>query len=142
MRDTRPNARSCHPERPRGICSWRPGPRRTCRSLADARDDRAAFGPAVRTVVRAATGKRRILLGLVLAVAVLATPAAAYAQAPQRPNIVVILADDLGFSDIAPYGGEISTPSLDGLARDGIRFTQFYNTARCSPTRASLLTGL
>ena len=58
-----------------------------------------------------------------------------------RPNILVILADDLGFSDLGCYGGEIETPNLDGLARGGLRFTQFYNTARCWPTRASLLTG-
>ncbi len=58
-----------------------------------------------------------------------------------RPNILLILADDLGFSDLGCYGGEIATPNLDGLASGGLRFTQFYNTARCWPTRASLLTG-
>lgn len=58
-----------------------------------------------------------------------------------RPNIIVILADDLGFSDPGCYGGEIDTPNLDRLAADGLRFTDFYNTARCCPTRASLLTG-
>ena len=63
------------------------------------------------------------------------------APAP-RPNIVVILSDDMGFSDIGCYGGEIHTPRLDALAKDGLRFSQFYNTARCCPTRASLLTGL
>jgi arylsulfatase A-like enzyme len=62
--------------------------------------------------------------------------------APPRPNIVVILSDDMGFSDIGCYGGEIETPALDQLAAGGLRFTQFYNTARCCPTRASLLTGL
>jgi len=62
--------------------------------------------------------------------------------APQRPNIVVILVDDMGFSDLGCYGGEIATPNLDKLAQDGLRFTRFYNTARCCPTRASLLTGL
>ena len=66
----------------------------------------------------------------------------AMAQAAKRPNIVVILADDLGYSDIGCYGGEIRTPNLDKLAAGGVRFTQFYNTARCCPTRASLLTGL
>jgi arylsulfatase len=55
---------------------------------------------------------------------------------------VVILADDLGYSDIGIYGGEIATPNLDGLAAAGLRFTEFYNTARCSPTRAALLTGV
>ncbi len=61
---------------------------------------------------------------------------------PERPNIIVLLADDMGFSDLGCYGGEIETPHLDRLAADGLRFTQFYNTARCCPTRASLLTGL
>jgi arylsulfatase len=61
---------------------------------------------------------------------------------PAKPNIVVILVDDMGFSDLGCYGSEISTPNLDALAANGLRFTQFYNTARCCPTRASLLTGL
>ena len=59
-----------------------------------------------------------------------------------RPNIILILADDMGFSDAGCYGGEIHTPNIDYLATNGIRFTQFYNTSRCCPTRASLLTGL
>ncbi|MDR6555758.1 arylsulfatase [Arthrobacter pascens] len=59
-----------------------------------------------------------------------------------RPNVVLILADDLGYSDLGSYGGEIDTPYLDQLAAGGTRLTQFYNTARCSPSRASLLTGL
>ncbi len=63
-------------------------------------------------------------------------------SATQRPNIIVILADDVGYSDIGCFGGEIQTPNLDALAKNGLRFTQFYNTARCCPTRASLLTGL
>lgn len=63
-------------------------------------------------------------------------------RASQRPNIILIMADDLGFSDIGCYGGEIHTPNLDFLAANGLRFTQFYNTSRCCPTRASLLTGL
>jgi arylsulfatase len=64
------------------------------------------------------------------------------AFAESRPNIVLIMADDMGYSDISPYGGEINTPNLDRLAKGGLRFTQFYNNAKCSPTRASLLTGL
>ena len=64
------------------------------------------------------------------------------AEKAQRPNIIVILADDMGYSDIGCYGGEIKTPVLDSLAAGGLRFTQFYNTARCCPTRASLMTGL
>jgi len=59
-----------------------------------------------------------------------------------RPNIILIMSDDMGFSDIGCYGGEIKTPNLDSLAAEGIRFTQFYNTGRCCPTRGSLLTGL
>src|SRR6266404_674042 len=66
----------------------------------------------------------------------------AVAADPKRPNIVVILSDDMGFSDLGCMGGEIATPNLDALAAGGVRFTQFYNTARCCPTRASLLTGL
>ena len=62
--------------------------------------------------------------------------------AEKRPNIIVIMSDDMGFSDIGSYGGEIATPTLDTLAANGLRFTQFYNNARCCPTRASLLTGL
>ena len=61
---------------------------------------------------------------------------------PSKPNIIVILVDDMGYSDLSCYGSEIPTPNLDGLAQNGLRFTQFYNTARCCPTRASLLTGL
>jgi arylsulfatase len=63
-------------------------------------------------------------------------------QAAERPNILVILVDDMGFSDLGCYGSEIPTPHLDRLAAGGVRFTQFYNTGRCCPTRASLLTGL
>jgi arylsulfatase A-like enzyme len=64
------------------------------------------------------------------------------AQKDGRPNIILMMADDMGFSDLGCYGGEIETPNLDRLAANGVRFTQFYNTARCCPTRASLLTGL
>jgi len=64
------------------------------------------------------------------------------ATAAERPNIVLIMSDDMGYSDIGSYGGEIATPNLDALATGGVRFTQFYNATRCCPTRASLLTGL
>jgi len=67
---------------------------------------------------------------------------ATHVGAGERPNILLILVDDMGFSDIGCYGGEIPTPNIDALAAGGVRFTQFYNTARCSTTRASLLTGL
>jgi arylsulfatase len=60
----------------------------------------------------------------------------------EKPDIIVILNDDMGYSDIGCYGGEVETPNLDSLARNGLRLTQFYNTARCCPSRASLLTGL
>ena len=58
-----------------------------------------------------------------------------------HPNIILIMSDDMGYSDISPYGGEIDTPNLSDLAKNGLKFTQFYNAARCCPTRASLLTG-
>jgi arylsulfatase len=64
------------------------------------------------------------------------------AKAAKRPNIVLIMVDDMGFSDIGCYGGEVHTPNLDRLATGGLRFAQFYNAARCCPTRASLMTGL
>lgn len=62
-------------------------------------------------------------------------------EAATKPNIVFILADDLGYSDLGCYGSEIATPNLDGLAKNGLRFTQFYNTARCWPTRSALMSG-
>ena len=58
-----------------------------------------------------------------------------------KPNIVLILNDDMGYSDIGCYGGEVETPNLDRLAQNGLRFTQFYNTARCWPSRSALLSG-
>ncbi len=69
-------------------------------------------------------------------------PFALAASPAERPNIVLIMADDMGFSDLGCYGSEIATPNLDRLAAEGLRFSQFYNTARCCPTRACLLTGL
>lgn len=83
--------------------------------------------------------KRNLVSCIVPIVGVLGLSLAAVAA---QPNIVVILSDDMGFSDLGCYGGEIQTPNLDKLAAGGLRFTQFYNTARCCPTRASLLTGL
>ncbi|NNJ25545.1 arylsulfatase [Alienimonas chondri] len=62
-------------------------------------------------------------------------------EEPPRPNVVIVMADDMGFSDAGCYGGEIHTPHLDSLAADGLRFSRFYNTGRCCPTRASLLSG-
>jgi arylsulfatase A-like enzyme len=71
-----------------------------------------------------------------------ATVARQPAGAAARPNIIIILSDDIGFSDLGCYGGEIHTPTLDRLANRGLRFSQFYNCARCCPTRAALLTGV
>ena len=62
-------------------------------------------------------------------------------RADMRPNILVVMADDLGFSDLRCYGSDIDTPNLDALAKNGLRFTQFHNASRCCPTRAALLTG-
>ena len=83
--------------------------------------------------------KKNILVLFVLVSLALGTRLHA---ASKQPNIVLIMADDMGFSDIGCYGSEIKTPTLDQLAANGIRFTQFYNTSRCCPTRASLLSGL
>ena len=76
-----------------------------------------------------------------LAVAAWPFDSARAADAAKRPNVLVILADDLGYSDLGCYGGEMKTPNLDRLAAEGVRFTQFYNTARCWPSRAAILTG-
>ena len=67
--------------------------------------------------------------------------AASSAYSAERPNVVIFLADDMGYSDLGCYGGDIQTPNVDALAKNGLRFTQFYNTARCWPTRGALLTG-
>ncbi len=84
-----------------------------------------------------------VTLAILAALPASSLRAAAAAAAPAaRPNIVVILVDDMGFSDLGCYGSEIPTPNLDKLASGGLRFSQFYNTGRCCPTRASLLTGL
>ncbi len=87
------------------------------------------------------TGLRLHLLMFIAALG-LALPARAAEGRAGRPNIIIILTDDMGWSDIGCFGGEIDTPNLDRLAANGLRFTQFYNTGRCCPTRASLLTGL
>jgi arylsulfatase A-like enzyme len=84
-----------------------------------------------------AGGLTRVVLA-----AVAMTFTAARAHAAARPNVIVIVADDMGFSDVGCYGGEVQTPNVDKLAAEGTRVTQFYNMARCCPTRASLLTGL
>ena len=78
---------------------------------------------------------RRLALLLVIAASI-------PASAADRPNIIVVLMDDLGYSDLGCYGGEIDTPNIDALAAGGVRFESFYNSARCCPSRASLMTGL
>jgi arylsulfatase len=84
----------------------------------------------------------KIFLLLLLIITAAVSPAGAEPSSPSRPNILLILVDDLAFSDLGCYGGEIETPNLDRLAAKGLRFTQFYNTAKCHSSRASLLTGL
>ena len=82
-------------------------------------------------------------LGIVGMVAALVAPAiSSAADAPKRPNIVILLADDMGFADMGAFGGEIRTPNLDSLANEGVRFTNFYTHASCSPTRSMLLSGV
>jgi len=80
------------------------------------------------------------IVGVVASLAATATATAA--DAPRRPNIVVILGDDMGFADMGSFGGEIRTPNLDALAKEGVRFTNFYTHASCSPTRSMLLSGV
>jgi arylsulfatase len=81
------------------------------------------------------------LITTLMTIAAAPAPGQPASAGDRPPNIVVILADDLGYSDLGCYGGEVRTPNLDGLASAGLRYTQFYNTARCWPTRAALLTG-
>ncbi len=83
-------------------------------------------------------------LAAILAVSALFLPPASRATetSPSRPNVILILADDMGFSDLGCYGGEIETPHLDRLAAEGLRFSQFYNCALCGPSRAALMTGI
>lgn len=91
------------------------------------------------------TGRRIVSVVLTLMLLVGLAPlggSAAPDSNVKHPNVLIILADDLGWSDLGCYGSEIKTPQIDALARGGLRFTQFYNAARCSPSRASLLTGL
>lgn len=80
--------------------------------------------------------------GVLVGSHIFSMPSCKFRPGDKRPNIVLILADDLGYSDIGCYGGEIQTPNLNHLAHNGVRFSLFYNSARCCPSRASLLTGL
>ena len=85
------------------------------------------------------TDSKKLLMS---ATAVLPVFAAAQQQEAKRPNIMLIVVDDMGYSDLGCFGGEVESPNLDGLAENGIRFTQFFNSGRSCPSRASLLTGL
>ena len=88
--------------------------------------------------------RRTFIKSTGLGIAALSLPRNILAQAfnaQNRPNIMVVMVDDMGFSDLGCYGGEIKTPNIDSIAKKGLRFTQFHNCARCCPTRASLLTG-
>lgn len=96
-----------------------------------------AFARTLRSMF-SITVWRIAFLGSVLTLVGLASPVIAAG----RPNVVLIMTDDMGFSDIGCFGSEIETPNIDGLAQGGLRFVQFYNSSRCCPTRASLLTGL
>ncbi|GIX01192.1 MAG: hypothetical protein KatS3mg112_0129 [Thermogutta sp.] len=113
----------------------------------------------VRTARLASRAIRGFLCALVAAAVFLLGPSGIHAadtssaDAPQKagsasataktpPNIVIILADDMGYSDLGCYGGEIETPNLDHLAANGLRFTQCYNSARCWPSRAAIMTGI
>ncbi|MFV0444146.1 MAG: arylsulfatase [Planctomycetaceae bacterium] len=82
-----------------------------------------------------------VRLGSMAVVFVAVWSSVAQADDASKPNVVIVLADDLGYSDLGCYGSEIETPRIDALAANGLRFTQFYNTARCWPTRGALLTG-
>ncbi|MEX2580522.1 MAG: arylsulfatase [Verrucomicrobiales bacterium] len=84
----------------------------------------------------------RLPFAVLLSIAAVLVPPSLAAPDPDRPNFVIIMADDMGFSDIGCYGGEIQTPHIDRLASEGLRFSQFYNCALCGPSRAALLTGL
>jgi arylsulfatase len=84
---------------------------------------------------------RFLLLLACLSAALPSLSAAPPSSPPRVPNFLILLADDMGFSDAGCYGGEIATPNLDKLSEEGVRFTQAYNTARCWPTRGALLTG-
>ena len=88
------------------------------------------------------TCRDTVLLLFSLLAVIAFTPHGSAQQERKRPNIVLIMADDLGFSDLGCYGSEIRTPTLDGLANDGLRFSRFYNTAKCHSSRICLLTGL
>ena len=83
-----------------------------------------------------------LTLALLLLAMPAALPAADVPKLPAKPNILIILVDDMGYSDIGCYGSEIKTPHIDRLAANGMKFTQMYNTSKCYPSRACLQTGV
>ena len=85
---------------------------------------------------------RRIIISALLTGMLVPIISVRAQQSVKRPNIVLIMADDLGYSDVGAFGSEINTPNIDKLAGEGLRITQFYNTGRCCPSRAALMTGL
>ena len=97
---------------------------------------------ALAMVRKVKIGRLPRALGIVGLIATVVAPIIASADATRRPNIVIILGDDMGFSDMGSFGSEIKTPNFDSLARDGVRFTNFYTHASCSPTRSMLLSGV
>lgn len=98
------------------------------------------FIPSARKSLFYASASILLFVLMIVAVFIL-TSATIEKPLTQRPNMIFIMADDMGYSDIGCYGSEIKTPNIDKLATNGIRVKNFYNNARCCPTRASLLTG-
>src|SRR5690349_6747324 len=94
--------------------------------------------------LKAASSRQLAIYALALGASVLllAAPGRICRAANERPNILVLLADDLGYSDTSPFGGEMNTPNIQQIANNGVRFADFYVCPRCSNTRANLLTGL
>jgi len=88
------------------------------------------------------TGRCSAVMTLLVGICVEAGTGSTGVVAAERPNIVLIMADDIGFSDIGCFGGEIETPNLDQLGHGGVRFTQAYNMAKCNPTRSAMMTGV
>lgn len=97
--------------------------------------------PATRSIAQRILGAAAAC-ALAMLCATASAQGGAAADTPRRPNIVILLSDDLGFADLGSFGGEIRTPNFDSLARDGVRFTNFYTHASCSPTRSMLLSGV
>jgi len=112
---------------------------RSVRQPLTEHSSRISFSPASESFMHAAFRIFAFALVVLLSLGHLARGSESGAE---RPNVILILVDDLGFSDLGFHGGEIATPNLDALAAGGVRFSQFYNTGRCCPTRASLMTGL